>query len=279
MKKFKLGILIPLKSLEVSSDWTSVQLCLLRSLRSINNQTSGDFQCVVVGHEEPELFNISEVSKNTSFVTFDEFPPPDTKVYTGADLQLKYEFDRCSKIAKGMMVLKASEITHWFVLDADDLMRADFVSTITSFKKDTAIVLDNGYFYFDSYNIVNETDEFSKYCGSSCVVSCEINTIPETLDEYAFQKTFFGSVSHVFVKEYLSDKDIFFTVPSERMMMYVRGTGENISQFYTRSWFSKLKQYLGMRLKRVSFSNSQFDEFGFDLQNNTPRPAKKLSRI
>jgi len=262
---FKLGILIPLKSKQVSGDWSLVQACLLRVLNAINNQTANSFECVVVGHEEPEDFKINEICKNTEFVVFDEFEPPDTNKYSGAELQLKYEFDRCSKIAKGMMTLNSKGISHWFALDADDLLRSDFVATVESLKHASAIVLDKGYFYFERYNIVNTTSEFSSYCGSSCVVSSQINNVPVDLDSFAFKTTFFGSVSHVRVKEKLTSDNIDFIIPEDRLVMYVRGTGENISQYYVAGWFAKLKQYIKMRIKRIIFSKNEFRIFGFNV--------------
>jgi hypothetical protein len=265
LKNFKLGILIPLKARKVSQDWSIVEMALKRVLLSISNQTSSKFICVVVGHDEPSSYSVSDLSKNTTFVKFNELEPPNKDKYSDMELQLKYEVDRCSKITKGTMVLQKHGITHWFALDADDLIHSSFVERIgTLVDEDTdAIVIDNGYFYSESRRVINKANNFTVACGSSCIIKAELTKIPDILDINAYRKTFYGSVSHMDVKEYFFSHDLKYIIPEELLVMYVRDHGDNISNYYFRDWLSKLKKYILLYAHAVPFTNEQYESFGF----------------
>ena len=263
MSKFKLGIIIPLKAIKVAENWSVVESALLRVLSSINNQTADNFECVVVGHNEPLSYSIDAECKNTKFVTFDEFEPPSKEDFEGMELQLKYEFDRCSKIAKGMNYLNSNDISHWFALDADDLLHSSFVHTISQLEDSDAIVIDNGYFYFENRNIVNKAEDFSLYCGSSCIIKAGLTLIPKHIDHQAYKQVFYGAVPHMNVKEYFLSKKLSYVVPEERLIMYVRDNGENISNFYFANWYPRVKKWIKLHIKALRFSRKQFKDFGF----------------
>lgn len=268
MQYFKIGILIPLKARKVAQNWAVVETALYRVLRSINNQTSNDFECVVIGHDEPQSYNICDVSSNTTFVKFDEFEPPRQDKFSGMQLQLKYEFDRCSKIAKGIKHLENNNITHWFALDADDLLHENFVKTISKLESSDAIVIDNGYFYFENKKIINKNNNFSLYCGSSCIIKSHVTAIPTKIDEKAYRQMFYGAVSHMDVKDYFLSHNLSYIVPEERLIMYIRDNGENISNFYFTDWLPRVKKWIKMHLKAIRFSNQQYQSFGFRTNNN-----------
>ena len=263
MQNFKLGILIPLKARRVAKDWSIVEMALERVLSSINNQTSRNFECVVVGHDEPEDYCIDEVCKNTRFVKFDEFKPPDQNAYSSMELQLKYEFDRCSKIAKGMMYLQSQSISHWFALDADDLLHANFVESISKLENYDAIVIDNGYFYFENRKIINKTNNLSSVCGSSCIIKAALTAAPYSLDSNAYRTTFYGKVPHMNVKNYFAEHKLNYVIPEDRLIMYIRDHGENISSYYFTDLLPKIKKWIKQHIKVIRFSREQYESFGF----------------
>jgi glycosyltransferase involved in cell wall biosynthesis len=264
LENFKLGILIPLKARKVSQNWAIIEMALSRVLCSINNQTSDSFECVVVGHDEPLCCSENNISKNTTFINFDEFEPPSQKEFSGMELQLKYEFDRCSKIAKGMMYLENKDITHWFALDADDLLHATFVQVLSEINDPDAIVIDNGYFYFENREIVNEGNDFSLVCGSSCIIKAHVSSIPKLLDNKAYREIFYGKVPHMNVKDYFVSNNLSFIVPEERLVMYVRDHGDNISNYYFTDWLPRVKKWIKLHMKALQFTKKEYQSFGFD---------------
>ena len=74
----KLGIVIPLKAKLVAKDWPTTCKNLERTVSSILNQSSSNFQAVVVGHDCPEFIQtISDDARSKiQFLKFDLFPPP-----------------------------------------------------------------------------------------------------------------------------------------------------------------------------------------------------------
>ncbi|MEQ3660122.1 MAG: hypothetical protein ABNH21_14325 [Glaciecola sp.] len=262
MQNFKLGIVIPLKAKAVSQNWATVEDALAKVLSTINSQTSSNFECVVVGHDEPEGYNINELSINSSFVQFTEFSPPNQDEISGMELQLGYEFDRCSKIAKGMIYLNDKNVTHWFALDADDLLHKEFVATIERFPEHKAFVIDRGYFYFENNGILNEVDNLSLVCGSTCVINCALSSIPTKITDTSYRETFYGKIPHMEVKNHLAENHISYHIPKERLVVYIRDHGENISDYYFTNWIPRIKKWVKQRLKSQTLSAAEYQDLG-----------------
>ncbi|MHA7924495.1 MAG: hypothetical protein ACX936_04795 [Marinobacter sp.] len=254
----KIGIVIPLKAKAVAKNWDITCRNIKMTLSSIENQTADHFEAIVVGHDCPDFMKIDKDQyKRTSFLNFSEFDPP-VKGSDKSENQLRYEYDRCKKILKGVMILKKSvpSITHWFALDADDLLHKDFVNVLQSYDRFDAVILDKGYFYYRSANMINIEDEFSAYCGSSAIISENVFEIPGEITDRSFREIPFGGVSHVHMKRWLTEKGWSVAVPNERIIMYVRDNGENISnESHRGSTYSKIKKYIKMIL-RFRFSGS-----------------------
>jgi hypothetical protein len=248
----KIGIVIPLKSRQVARNWDVISKNLQATVNSVLAQNSNEYSAVVVGHDCPDFLNGDYYKKSKcEFIHYKDFEPPRVG-QNEAENQLKYEFDRCTKILRGVMHLKenASAITHWFALDADDLIHDNFVTVLGFYKSADAIILDKGYFYFKNTGIINEENEFSAYCGSSAVISDQYFNLPEVVDEKSYKKIPFGGISHVHMKQRMVNSGVNVSVPDERLIMYVRDNGENISNdAYCNTFYKKLKKRIKMFLK------------------------------
>jgi hypothetical protein len=245
----EIGIVIPLKAKAVSRDWSVISKNLKATVDSVLAQNSDDFYAVVVGHDCPDFFLKQDyLDRKCEFLTYSDFEPPKVGADEPAN-QLKYEFDRCTKILRGIMHLRTKHpsVTHWFALDADDLIRNDFIEVLKKHERFDAIILENGYFYFKNTGIVNKENEFSSYCGSSSLVSDKIFDLPSLVDEKSYRSTPFGNISHVHMRQRLSDGGKSISVPEERIIMYVRDNGENISnEAYCNTNFQKFKKMIKM---------------------------------
>jgi hypothetical protein len=260
----ELGIVIPLKAKVVAKNWIVTSGNLKSTVDSVLAQNCETFRAVVVGHDRPMFFSEHPYqNEKCEFMYYDDFEPPKTGK-NESENQLKYEFDRCTKILRGMMYLnrKFPSITHWFSLDADDLIRNDFVEVLKKYNNFEAIILDRGYFYFKNVNIINKENEFSAYCGSSAIITAKLFELPTHVDQKSYRCTPFGDISHVHMKTELSKKGYSIGVPEERIIMYVRDNGENISNdAYCNTTIKKLKKIVKMILRykhigkdvRVSF--------------------------
>jgi len=248
----KIGIVVPLKSRQVAKNWSVTSRNLQATVNSILAQDSNAYSAVVVGHDVPDFFNdIYYKNSKCKFLFYDDFSPPVVD-QNESENQLKYEFDRCTKILRGVMYLKESSpsITHWFALDADDLIHDNFITILNGYKKYRAIILDNGYFYFKNTGIINKSKEFSAYCGSSAIISDQYFNIPDVVDKKSYRMTPFGAISHVHMKNRMLNEGRSVAVPDEYLIMYVRGNGENISSdAYCDTIYKKFKRYIKMLLR------------------------------
>jgi len=251
-----LGIVIPLKSKLVSNNWDVVCNSLEKTMSSINNQISDQYKVIVVGHECPAFLESSGV-----FYNLKEYSPPNPK-FEVVD-QDRYTLDKNLKIVKGMMILSKlhEHITHWFPLDADDLLHAKFVDTLMGKELKNGAIIDNGYIYYSDLGRVIPSNEFSLYCGSSSIVASKFISLPNVLNEKTVKSTPFGKYAHMNMNQYF-EKELkcdYFR-PTENLIMYVLYHGENISDGYRKSIIDKLKYIIktfivGRKLTKIDFKN------------------------
>ncbi len=263
----KLGIVIPLKAKAVSMDWEVVSSALRQTIDSVLNQSNTAFECVVVGHDKPAFFEDEKYLNNRhlQFIDFDEITPPNRTLFSGEELQLKYEIDRCSKLAKGMLVLGSNDISHWFALDADDLIHKDMIKKFEHWDMEKPVIFDNGYFLYSHINIINKTNKFSLFCGSCCIIPNKLTSIPKKIDSDAFRQTFFGKYSHSEIKLELDRQNISYYIPDDRLIMYVRNHGENISLQANR--FKSFKK-LGKKTRKIVGMIVNYKVFTDEIKNN-----------
>lgn len=267
--KIKLAIIIPLKSEVVSRDWKLVQQNLLRTIKSITNQTSNSFCLLIVGHECPAYMpELSKQHDNISFITLSECAPPLIKSASDKnEKQLMFDTDKSYKILKGFMHLKQKDpsISHWFSMDADDLLHEDFVSelenTVDIANANDAIILNNGYFYYEKYGVFNVSRVFSQFCGSSCILGTNLLDIPLEIKPENLNKILFNKVAHTQMLSYLVANNIKFQVPKKKLVMYIRDNGENISAG-KNEFIYRIKRYLKMKIRTAYLTPKEKKAFG-----------------
>jgi hypothetical protein len=259
----KIGIVIPLKAKVISKNWQQVCQSLQQTVGSVLNQKSKEYRVAVVGHDCPSFLNGVKDCQENIFVPFNELEPPITNADEPAN-QMKYETDRCSKILKGIMTLKQrdEEITHWFALDADDLIRDTFVSSLIQRPECEGFLIKHGYFYFQQKGIFNKTNKFYIYCGSSAVIADKFFNLPSKIKGESFRSIPFGDVSHVHMDIYFDSMNIAYNTPKTPLLMYVRDHGDNISDGYITSIFMRVKQLIGLILRTRILSSQTKRSFG-----------------
>jgi hypothetical protein len=259
----KIGVVIPLKAKLISRNWEQVCDAIEQTVNSILNQKCQKFRVAVIGHDCPPFLQDAKHNGDNIFIDFNEFPPP-LRTQDEPSNQLKYETDRCSKILKGIITLKQKDdqITHWFALDADDLVHESFVGTLTQFPEYDAFLIKNGYFYFQQKGVFNSTNEFYIYCGSSAVISDKYFNLPKEINQSSFRTIPFGEASHVHMDRYFDSNKIKYKSPEVPLMMYVRGHGDNISDGYLNSNFLRIKQMIRMIISIRLLSAKTKSAFG-----------------
>ncbi|MBD2201179.1 hypothetical protein H6G33_01000 [Calothrix sp. FACHB-1219] len=238
-----LGIIIPLKSKQVSKSWETVSNLLACTLQSIQNQSYQDYHAVVIGHDRPDL---SAFGDHLIDFLFSEFEIPPLK--KGGSYSRYSDFDRIldkyRKIALGYQFLKSRDITYFMVLDADDLIHQDLTRYIFENYNSNGFILKNGYQYFrKNQKVVNRTD-LDKICGSTTIIHA--NHIPEIdiVNDQSLKLIPWCFLCHSQMESYFSSKGTPLKNVDFPSLMYVYQHNENCSNEFVSTLKSKFRQQL-----------------------------------
>lgn len=254
----KIGIIIPLKAKKIAKDWAIVESSLRKTLDSILRQTRKSFEVIIVGHDRPDfLHDGNKTYQSISFLKFDKFPPPEL-TSINKDNQIKFEKDRVAKIQTGFeRLVLDEEISHFFPLDADDLLHELFVQTLLDFSEKD-VLIENGYILYANSGVLNKTKNFSQFCGSSAILTKKtIFLVNKKSGEFIFRL-----VGHVEMKKFLQDEGFPVFIPRERLLMYVRDNGENISSLENHGRLYKFKRMIKKRVRTTFFKQQALKNFG-----------------
>jgi hypothetical protein len=250
----KIGIVIPLKSVVVSRDWANTCRMLERTLASVAGQTSPHWAAVVVGHERPEGIGLID-SGRIPFESVDLALPP---LAIGGDYTRYRDFNRIldkrQKLLRGMQFLAGSGITHWFVLDADDLLHYSFVETLVSRDGfgDEGVILESGWIYHPDSRRRISCDELAQICGSTTVLPARLVKVPEYPSLDASGNPWWHH-SHSGMEDFLrQQRGVRVFKPDRRLVCYVMGHGDNCSDEFRSGLVNKCRQWLKLKLRSRS---------------------------
>ena len=221
-RPFFLGIVIPLKSRSTARSWAEVEARLRATVASLRGQSSADFAAVIVGHERPEFDE--SLSRNLFFVTLDSPPPPRTA--TPAEQRR----DKVLKKELGMRhLLTRHPITHWFHLDADDLVHEHFVETVSRMEPFDIAVVRSGYAYYPTLNRYRLLDGIDRFCGSIAITSDRW-----WIDRGTPAGHSFGGIDHRRLNEFASLRGVSLQTYPGRGVAYTMGHGDNLYRTLSR---------------------------------------------
>ncbi|MBD2482375.1 glycosyltransferase family A protein [Planktothrix sp. FACHB-1365] len=131
-----LAFIIPLKSSQLSSSWERVCQLLERTLKSVCNQTSSNFEVIIVCHEKPELSFSNPKVRCLSV----DLPLP------GNDFVSK-EKDQICKMLLGMIEADSMNPSHIMFVDADDCVSNRLVEFVDQNIDQNGWFIGKGYEY------------------------------------------------------------------------------------------------------------------------------------
>lgn len=228
-----LVFIIPLKSTHVSNNWERVSQLLERCLKSITNQTSPNFQVLVVGHEKPL---IQSSYPNVHYLTV-HFPIPQHLPGESEQVFLnRKRTDKGRKILKGLMDAGNFNPSHTMLVDADDLVSSRLVEFVDRHPQHYGWFIDKGYRYEeDQPYIYYKRKNFYRMCGSCNIVRYDLNWLPETPQYnrgYGYYKQY---IDHEKVKGWLEKGGTPLQPLPFAGAVYVVANGEN--QYYEKERF------------------------------------------
>ena len=161
----------PIRHPKTSNDYNEVIKLLELTITSVCAQkTPEDFIFVVVCNEIPEISLTAENKSKVVFVPVDFAPPDNNK---GTDVTLDaVKFDKGTKIARGLLYLKAYMPDYVYVIDGDDWINVNILELIKNKDKSQNVDL----WYSNSGYIVNYKNQtyikkygVCRYCGSTFI--------------------------------------------------------------------------------------------------------------
>jgi hypothetical protein len=252
----KLGIVIPLKSKIVSKDWGGVCQALQATIKSIEGQTSKQYECIVVGHERPDFFK-TKVDQ----VDFQEVQGVEVSNYatwTPADRQKAITHDKNSKIFQGVLSLRQKAISHWFALDADDLIHREFVKTILGRNPRYGAIIERGYILNLREGLIFPNRRLHASCGSTSILADSV--LPEELN--AMCQLPWCRYSHIHIREYFEEElGVRCDILRERLVCYITNHGDNSSVDYKPSFAGRLKSLALRTIFRRTYTETSLAEF------------------
>jgi hypothetical protein len=246
----KLGIIIPLKSSAVSRDWKKTCEMLKVTLCSIDRQSSDSWSAVVVGNEKPQNVQLLDSER---FV-FHQIELQSPKLNSQAPKKIitqeiyNYIFDKTQKIIRGLQLLQNQNITHWYVMDADDILHKEFIKKtilLPNFNSQ-AVIINHGWIYYPKISRIVHSTHLSNLCGSTTIIPSELVKIPEYPSfhsETEWSGVPWSIYSHSEMFHYLS-KEIGASnilIPSENLISYVMSYGDNCSDEFRKGRVEQLK--------------------------------------
>jgi hypothetical protein len=261
-----IGIVIPLKSKQISKNWLITSQALQATLNSILQQSVNKYEVVVCGHDKPDFLEAPPY-ESISFVST-IIPAPDRSLpnFSHRDLII----DKNIKIAMGVKFIKPRNIDYWYQLDSDDLLHRDFVKIVQKIDGKAGAIIEGGYILYSALNRAIPTDEMSQYCGSTSILADQYVSVPEQFNEESIKQLPWANYPHMamhdFFKQELKQP---FDVIHEKVLGYVLATGDNISDKWRDSPIKALKAYLKPLIKGHKISTEIMDQFSMlDCNNN-----------
>jgi len=259
-----LGIVIPLKSKVVAKDWLRTCELLERTLRSIENQTCSDYCAVVVGHEPPDRWPSDSIA-------FHSLDLPLPALAPGGSYHKRQDFDRIldknQKIARGVQLLSSEPVTHWYYLDADDLLSNRFVEHICQLELNAGAILDGGYTIYEKEQRAIRVSNLSSICGSTSVLPASCFTVPSEISRDGIQAIPWCRFSHSRMLDFFEQQtDITCEVIAQPLVGYVLGHGDNASDEFRIQYLQRIKSWLKPRLAGSRIDKHFSNEFCFAIR-------------
>lgn len=233
---------IPLRAKATTNNWDGWVKRLNQTIRSIFNQTCGEFKCIVACNERPMLDR--EYDDRLEFICLD-LPAPKVWIEMARD-----KFWKLTVIAariREILEEQANPENGIYVMpvDADDLLNCEIAAYCKEHPNENGFVSNDGYVWENGSKYFRIYPKMHTYCGSCNIIKMYQDDLPDKYPEPASlchdQKT--AAIlnerypirfdHNTVVERYAADGKSFSLLPF-RSTVYVLGTGDNISSIYQK---------------------------------------------
>lgn len=231
---------IPLRARDTSKDWEGVVRRFNQTLKSIFNQTSGAFKCIVACNEIPPLDR--EYDRRLEFIALD-IPIPKEWVEMARD-----KFWKLTMIAVRIREILEEQPNpeqgiYVMPVDADDLLNCRIAEYCEQHPNENGLVSHDGYAWQSGDKFFRKYPQMHTYCGSCNIIRMYREDLPKECpvsQTLCHDKETAGILNarypirfdhNTVVERYAKAGKPFSYLPF-RSTVYVLGTGDNISAIY-----------------------------------------------
>ncbi|WP_157014534.1 galactosyl transferase [Mesorhizobium xinjiangense] len=198
-----LTFIVPVRHQDNARDWDLLRTNLAQTVRSISNQTNGDWRGLVVANQGADLPDLPD---GFDVVRVD-FPPNDMHEMGAASLDEVYEAFRADKGRRVLMgMLAAPDSRYFMIVDDDDFVSSRIVQHVADDPEANGWTIERGYIWDDGGKILLEYDGFDRVCGTSLIVRADLYGVPDRFEDASLDwiKSMLGS--HVRIADILAER-------------------------------------------------------------------------
>ena len=174
------AFIIPVRHQDNARDWGLLKSKLAETVRSIANQTNGDWRGIVVANEGADLPELPEKFS----VTRVTFPPNNLHELgkgTKQDFLDAFRADKGRRVLSGM--LDARDSRFFMIVDDDDMVSARIVQFASEHPTANGWSITKGYLWDDGGKLMLANNEFNHKCGTSLIVRSELYELPPRFED------------------------------------------------------------------------------------------------
>lgn len=264
-----LAFILPLKPKSQSKDWKKDCALLEASIRSLQNQQSGNYRIYVVFSDDPQLKHSFEevafISFPFSFRFFDQIPYAAELLssFDNDKIMMERRWDKSRKIFWGCSVALKDGCDYVMAVDADDLVSGRLVQYIDARTREKDIpgfFIDKGFLYYPrKKRLISIDRHMQNFNGSTHILKADFIKIPDfDTGEWHDYNLF---TSHGWLLHRLRET---YGIQLEAIpfpaVIYV-AHGGNISGVAQLSFKERVKRFIKFMVKGQTMNNSLKKEF------------------
>lgn len=212
----------PFRSRQTTSDWRHACWLLENTLRSILNQTDGEFRVLIACHEIPDIEGADDVRVSFHQVAYEV---PTTLDGMRQDKQHKRRF-----LAKLVREAGGGYLMH---VDADDLVSRHLVAHVRRSREKNGYIINNGIEFDLHTKKTFHCSYFDQTCGTCAIINFTPDDLPRDVDGDESCRYFRFGGHHLWraAAEYEGRPLAELGFPGA---MYVLNHGQNLSKHYAK---------------------------------------------
>lgn len=241
--------IIPLKSPEVSKDWSVVSRLCNQTLNSILRQTCPELRIILVCNQAPEDF-----PKDTRLeIVTDDFLIPKNRSEVFLDQKLK--------VKRGMLACRGFGEGYIMRMDADDFVHRELVAYVKKYYGANGWYFPKGFVYQEGLKYIYIRNNFHYSTASSHIVWLTEADLPQSMDT-PDDNYFVDLWRHIRLKKTCEQLQRPLKPMPFRAAAYTIGHSESVMLHSLANWRS-LKKLLWKTVSVRRLSRQHIENFGF----------------